>query len=103
MTPLPPVRIPHPHVTLNGEGSPYVGALAVRRLFVFHKQGTTFATLQRRYPGLSIAELLDALAFAYDNTELIEADIAREREAMSASDPPTAPIDPRFLGGGRHE
>ncbi len=39
-------------------------------------------TLFKRYPQLSPGQLLDALAFAYDNPELIEADLARERAAL---------------------
>jgi hypothetical protein len=33
----------------------------------------------KRYPNLGAARILDALSFAYDNQELIEADIAREQ------------------------
>jgi hypothetical protein len=43
-------------------------------------------TLLKRYPTLGPARLFDALAFAYDNLELVEADLARER-AMLHTDP----------------
>jgi len=33
--------------------------------------------LIRRYPHLGPAKILDALAFAYDNVELIQADLER--------------------------
>jgi uncharacterized protein (DUF433 family) len=82
------VRIPHPHVELCTElgGSPVVRGtkVAVRRLFAWHTQGTSLEVLFRRYPQLGPAAILDALAFAYDNRELIEADLARERAALGA-------------------
>ena len=37
----------------------------------------------RRYPQLGPARVLDALAFSYDNEELVEADLAREQALMS--------------------
>jgi hypothetical protein len=40
-------------------------------------------TLLRRYPSLGPAKVFDALAFALDNPEVIEADIAREQELLS--------------------
>ena len=87
-TKLPPVRIPHPHVLLDDEiadGSPVVEGtrVPVRRLFGWHRQGTTVETLLRRYPQLGPARILDALAFAYDNLDLMTADLLREREALA--------------------
>ena len=85
---LPPVRIPHPHVILDpaiAEGSPVVEGtrVPVRRLFSWHRQGTTVETLLRRYPQLGPARILDALAFAYDNLDLMTADLLREREGLA--------------------
>lgn len=57
----------------------------VRRLFSWHRQGTTIQTLVNRYPSLGWAKVLDALAFAYDNQDMIEADIIREREEIAAT------------------
>lgn len=84
MAVLPPVRIPHPHVELKDDGAPFVRGtrIAVRRLFAWHKGGASAETLLRRYPALGPARLFDALAFAYDNTELVEADLARERAML---------------------
>lgn len=45
----------------------------VRRLFAWHKQGTSVDTLTKRYPYLGWANILDALAFGYDNPELMKA------------------------------
>jgi hypothetical protein len=39
-------------------------------------------TLLRRYPRLGPAKILDALAFAYDNEEVMLADIERESELL---------------------
>jgi uncharacterized protein (DUF433 family) len=82
---LPPVRIPHPHVFLDETGSPLIEGtrVPVRRLFSWHRQGTTVETLLRRYPQLGPARIFDALAFAYDNLDLVTADLVREREALA--------------------
>jgi uncharacterized protein (DUF433 family) len=61
-------------------GSPCVRGtrVPVRRLWSWHRRGITVETLLKRYPSLGPARVLDALAFAYDNAELIEADLTRE-------------------------
>jgi hypothetical protein len=51
----------------------------VRRLWTWHRGGASIDTLVKRYPKLGAARILDALAFAYDNPELMEADLAREQ------------------------
>jgi hypothetical protein len=61
----------------------------VRRLWVWHRGGTSVETLLRRYPNLGPARILDALAFAYDNQDLIEADIAREQALFEKQGGPT--------------
>ena len=83
---LPPVRVPHPHVFLDeATGSPLIEGtrVPVRRLFSWHRQGTTVETLLRRYPQLGPARIFDSLAFAYDNLDLVTADLVREREALA--------------------
>lgn len=87
MISLPPIQVPHPHVTLNedvADGSPIIQGtrVPVRCIFSWHRQGTTVETLLRRYPQLGPARIFDALAFAYDNLDLITADLARERERL---------------------
>lgn len=87
---LPIVLVPHPHVTVDAKilgGSPHVAGsrVLVRRLFAFYKSGTRIETILRRYPQLEPAKVFDALAFALDNAEVIEADIAREREMLARS------------------
>ncbi|MBM4360258.1 MAG: DUF433 domain-containing protein [Deltaproteobacteria bacterium] len=85
--PLPRVLIPHPHVrsdvrTLNG--SPYVvgSKVPVRRLWSWHRSGVPIDKLMKRYPQLGPAKVLDALAFAYDNRVVVEADLEREFQAL---------------------
>ena len=82
--PLPSVKVAHPHVELASDGSPVVrgSRVPVRRLWAWHRRGTAIETLLKRYPNLGWARLLDALAFAYDNQELVTADLEREREAL---------------------
>ena len=82
--PLPPVLVHHPNVEVRDDllsGSPVVrgSRVTVRRLWSWHKKGVAVATLVKRYPSLGWANVLDALSFAHDNVELIEADLARER------------------------
>ncbi|CAN5722665.1 hypothetical protein BH09MYX1_BH09MYX1_52940 [soil metagenome] len=51
----------------------------MRRLWAWHRRGTTIETLLKRYPQLGPARVLDALAFAYDNQKLMQADLTREQ------------------------
>jgi uncharacterized protein (DUF433 family) len=87
MADLPPVRVAHPHVEVRSDllaGSPCVRGtkVPVRRLWSWHRRGVTVDTLLKRYPQLGPARVLDALAFAYDNVELVEADLSREVAMM---------------------
>ncbi len=80
---LPIVLVPHPHVRVDPNvlgGSPYVlgSRVPVRRIYAFYKSGTSLDRLLKRYPQLGPAKILDALSFALDNLETIEADQARE-------------------------
>ena len=82
---LPRVLVPHPHVRMDSQimsGSPHVegSRVPVRRLWAWHRGGTSIETLVRRYPNLGPAKILDALSFAYDNMDLIQADLDREQE-----------------------
>ncbi|MCA9592299.1 MAG: DUF433 domain-containing protein [Myxococcales bacterium] len=84
---LPIVLIPHPHVRVDPKvlgGSPHVAGsrVPVRRLWAFYESGARIETILRRYPQLGPAKIFDALAFALDNVEVIEADLAREREML---------------------
>jgi len=54
----------------------------VRRLWAFYRSGIPIEKLLKRFPQLGPAKVFDALAFAFDNEEVIEADIAKEREML---------------------
>jgi len=87
---LPPVKVAHPHVDVRDDllaGSPCVRGtkVPVRRLWSWHRRGVSVETLLKRYPQLGPARVLDALAFAYDNPELVEADLSREQSLMGPS------------------
>lgn len=85
---LPVVLVPHPHVRVEPHvlaGSPYVvgSRVPVRRLYAFYRTGVSVDRILKRYPQLGPAKVFDALAFALDNLEVVEADIAREEEILA--------------------
>ncbi len=85
---LPVVLIPHPHVRVDPAilgGSPHVSdsRVPIRRIFSFYQDGTKIETILRRFPQLGVARVLDALAFALDNPEVMEADAAQESALLS--------------------
>ena len=85
---LPIVLIPHPHVRADPKllaGSPHVegSRVPVRTLWAFFRDGAKVETLLKRYPKLGPAKIFDALAFALDNPEVIDADMARERALLA--------------------
>ena len=84
---LPIVLVPHPHVRVDEHvlgGSPHVlgSRVPVRRLWAFYAGGTSVERILKRYPQLGAAKVLDALAFALDNVEVIQADLEREQEIL---------------------
>ena len=85
---LPVVLVPHPHVRVDPAvlgGSPHVSGsrVPVRRIFGFYLEGVKVETIMRRFPDLGAARVLDALAFALDNPEVMEADSAREAALLA--------------------
>jgi len=93
MDELPIVLIPHPHVRVDRNvlgGSPYVAGsrVPVRRLWAFYRNGASVEVLVRRYPRLGPGKILDALAFAFDNREVIERDLMREQVLLATHDSP---------------
>jgi len=92
------VLVPHPHVRVDPKvlgGSPHVAGsrVPVRRLFAFFQSGATVEQLLRRFPQLAAAKVFDALAFALDNPEVMEADMQRESEMLErvGQRPPAKP------------
>lgn len=87
---LPIVLVPHPHVRVDAKvlgGSPHVvgSRVPVRRLWAFYRNGASVETIVKRYPKLGPAKVLDALAFAWDNEAVIEADLEREAALLEKS------------------
>ena len=82
---LPRTLVHHPHVRREGNGSPFVAGsrVPVRRLWAWYRGGTTAETLFRRYPNLGPGKVLDAISFALDNVELMEADLAQETALLA--------------------
>jgi uncharacterized protein (DUF433 family) len=94
---LPIVLVPHPHVRVDKKilnGSPHVAGskVPVRRLWAFYRNGAGVDVLLKRFPRLGPAKIFDALAFAFDNPEVIEADLARENELLSHEQAAAKPI-----------
>lgn len=88
---LPIVLVPHPHVRVDKKvlaGSPHVtgSRVPVRRLYAFYRSGTPIEKILKRYPQLSPAKVFDALAFALDNPEVMDADIEREADLIEQKD-----------------
>jgi uncharacterized protein (DUF433 family) len=71
-------------------GSPYVvgSRVPVRRLWAFYRNGTSVERILKRYPQLGPAKVFDALAFALDNQEVVDADLAREDALLAAREAP---------------
>jgi uncharacterized protein (DUF433 family) len=97
LLPLPRVLVPHPHVRVDDAilaGSPHVvgSKVPVRRLWAWHRSGITVETLVRRYPNLGPGKILDALSFAYDNVDVITADLDREQAVLSDQTKTAAPV-----------
>jgi len=88
MDALPIILIPHPHVRVDRDvlgGSPYVAGsrVPVRRLWAFYQRGASVEVLVKRYPRLGPGKIFDALAFAFDNQEVIERDLLREEQLLA--------------------
>ena len=96
---LPVVLVPHPHVRVDQNvlgGSPYVtgSRVPVRRLWAFYRKGITIDTLLRRFPRLGAAKIFDALAFGYDNEEVMIADLRREEQLLDRVESKTGEAAP---------
>jgi len=106
---LPVILIPHPHVRVDKNvlgGSPYVvgSRVPVRRLWAFFRSKLALRRILKRYPQLGAAKVFDALAFALDNQEVVDADLAREESLLATRDAPArrsspAQIELPFVAG----
>jgi hypothetical protein len=82
----------------------------VRRLFAFYRSGTPIEKILKRYPQLSPAKVFDALAFALDNPEVLEADMEREAELLDDRSsrrakrlPGLRQVELPFMGGSAND
>ena len=66
----------------------------VRRLWLWYRGGASVETLVKRYPQLGPGKVLDALAFAYDNLDVLEADVEREQQLLAKKGKPPVGIRP---------
>ncbi len=57
--------------------------MLIRRLWAWHRGGTSLETLIRRYPQVGAGKILDALSFAWDNQDFVEDDLAREQRLLA--------------------
>lgn len=64
-------------------GQPVVGGTRVRVAIVLgcYRQGMSVEEIVQQYPSLKPADVHDALAYAYDHLDEIEADLAADDEA----------------------
>lgn len=82
-------------------GSPYVAGsrVPVRRLWAFYRNGASVEVLVKRYPRLGPGKIFDALAFAFDNPEVIDWDLEREKRLLAQVEQVTPPDQMRFPFG----
>lgn len=78
----------HPHVEKNQAvcgGDPVITGtrIPIRLLYLRARAGDSVETIQQVYPGLSLAQIYDALSYAHDHLPEIETEIQRENEAFS--------------------
>jgi uncharacterized protein (DUF433 family) len=75
-------------------GQPVVGGTRIRvaTILAGYRQGMSVEELVQQYPALRPADVHDALAFAYDHLDQIQADLAADDEAAVKSK--TAPSGP---------
>ena len=64
-------------------GQPVVGGTRVRVAIILgcYRQGMSVEEIVQQYPSLKPADVHDALAYAYDHLDEIEADLAADDEA----------------------
>jgi uncharacterized protein (DUF433 family) len=57
--------------------------IRVATILAAYRQGMSVDELVKQYPGLRLADIHDALAYAYDHMDEIEAGLARDDEVMA--------------------
>ena len=74
------MKTQHPHISQNANicnNSPIITGTRtpVRSIVSYHKNGLTAEEIAAKLHYLSLSEIYDALAFYYDNKDLIDKDI----------------------------
>jgi len=70
----------NPYVTVTEDTVYLEGTkVPVRRLYAWFRRGVSVETLFKRYPHVRPAVVLGSLAYAIDNIDRIETELARER------------------------
>jgi uncharacterized protein (DUF433 family) len=65
-------------------GSPVIaGGCGVSLILGWHRMGMTVEEIVQQYPHIRPSDVHDALAYAYDHPDEIEADLAQDREAAA--------------------
>lgn len=70
----PPVpKVPHPHIGFDAAGRAHIldSSVLVNHLWFLLSHGKTVEWIASRYPRLGPGKIMSALAFAYDNPELM--------------------------------
>ena len=77
-------------------GQPVVGGTRVRVGIILgcYRQGMGVEEIVQQYPPLKPADVHDALAYAYDHLDEIEADMAADDEAAAKARHAAGPSDP---------
>ena len=78
----------HPHIQKDPAicgGDPVIGGtrIPIRLIYLRARAGDSVESIQRVYPRLTLAQIHDALSYAYDHLSEIEEEIRREQETYS--------------------
>jgi len=78
----------HPHIQKDPAicgGDPVIAGtrIPIRLIYLRARAGDSVESIQRVYQRLTLAQIHDALSYAYDHLSEIEEEIRRERETYS--------------------
>jgi len=78
----------HPHIQKDPAicgGDPVIAGtrIPIRLIYLRARAGDSVESIQRTYPHLTLAQIHDALSYAYDHLSEIEEEIRREQETYS--------------------
>ena len=78
----------HPHIQKDPAicgGDPVIAGtrIPIRLIYLRTRAGDSVESIQRAYPRLTLAQIHDALSYAYDHLSETEEEIRREQETYS--------------------